>query len=83
MQDAFDTDTLQLISKVLDYFSESKVQRDLEIFEQALSKQQDYVDLVKLYAVFAFIGASNAENHSETCRNGKSGRDSGLELPQI
>jgi hypothetical protein len=57
-QRAFDEDTLKLIRDVLDYFSGTATHEDIKTLERALSKQQDYVDLMKLYSVISFVEAS-------------------------
>lgn len=56
--DAFEGGTIQLASAVLNYFCTAATDTDLALVERALSRKHDYPDLVKLYALVAFIGSA-------------------------
>jgi hypothetical protein len=64
--DAFPVDTIQPIAAVLDYFCGAASATEKGIFERALSRQHDYPDLVKLYALVAFIGSPAGTSDLET-----------------
>lgn len=57
-RDAFRIDTIRLASAVLDHFCEAPTTDQTALFERAMSRQHDYPDLVKLYALVAFIGSA-------------------------
>lgn len=56
--DAFDGGMIQLASAVLNHFCTAATDADLVLVERALSRQHDYPDLVRLYALVAFIGSA-------------------------
>lgn len=62
-QEAFIASTVQVTSVVLDYLSGPASPEDIKILEQALAPTSDYVDLVRLFSVVAWINSGAVKSN--------------------